>query len=227
MRVADGVDACDEAVLDAYRHGVPQHRARLFIVAVRDGATFRWPDAQSEPPTLRDAIGDLPPVPPAHREEQSLYLGEPTATLQQRLTALPGRALPDLVNAHPGWLLEANGILHPRGSEYQTQYVIDGLPLTDNRSPAFAAEVESAGVRGLNTLTGGYPAEYGRKLGGVIEVVTLGTARLATVTVIVVSPLRVEPENSRIGSRSPAKVTIPRSKVMRWVRISSRPRTMV
>ena len=107
-----------------------------------------------------------------------------TATVQrmgadsiQRRTAPPGRALPELVNTQPGWLLEANGVLHPRGSEYQTQYVIDGLPLTDNRSPAFAAEVESAGVRGLNTLTGGYPAEYGRKLGGVIEVVTLGTAR--------------------------------------------------
>jgi hypothetical protein len=95
----------------------------------------------------------------------------------QRRTALPGRALPELVNTQPGWLLEANGVLHPRGSEYQTQYVIDGLPLTDNRSPAFAAEVESAGVRALNTRTGGYPAEYGRKLGGVIEVVTLGTAR--------------------------------------------------
>ena len=57
---------------------------------------------------------------------------------EQRTTALPGRSLPDLVNTQPGWLLEANGILHPRGSEYQTQYVVDGLPMTDNRSPAFA-----------------------------------------------------------------------------------------
>jgi len=95
----------------------------------------------------------------------------------QRRTALPGRALPELVNTQPGWLLEANGVLHPRGSEYQTQYVIDGLPLTDNRSPAFAAEVEAADVRGVRAMTGGFPAEYGRKLGGVIEVVTLGTAR--------------------------------------------------
>ena len=54
--------------------------------------------------------------------------------LEQRTTALPGRALPDLANTQPGWLLEANGILHPRGSEYQTQYIVDGLPLTDNRS---------------------------------------------------------------------------------------------
>ena len=98
------------------------------------------------------------------------YIG--TATLQRRLTALPGRALPDLVNTQPGWLLEANGILHPRGSEYQTQYVVDGLPLTENRSPAFAPELDADEAESMKVLTGGYPAEYGRKLGGVIEVVT-------------------------------------------------------
>ncbi|MEN3337574.1 MAG: hypothetical protein V7647_1250 [Acidobacteriota bacterium] len=92
--------------------------------------------------------------------------------LEHRTSAMPGRSLPDLVNTQPGWLLEANGILHPRGSEYQTQYVVDGLPLTDNRSPAFAPELGSEDVRAMNILTGGYPAEYGRKLGGVIEVVT-------------------------------------------------------
>jgi outer membrane cobalamin receptor len=74
-------------------------------------------------------------------------------------------------------LLEANGVLHPRGSEYQTQYVIDGLPLTDNRSPSFAPELEADDVHSMNILTAGYPAEYGRKLGGVIEVVTSGDAR--------------------------------------------------
>ena len=98
-------------------------------------------------------------------------------SLERRSSALPGRSLPDLVNTQPGWLLEANGILHPRGSEYQTQYVIDGLPLTDNRSPSFAPEIEADEVHSLNIMTGGYPAEYGRKLGGVIEVVTAGDAR--------------------------------------------------
>jgi hypothetical protein len=98
-------------------------------------------------------------------------------TIRNRMTAAPGRSLADLVNAQPGWLLEANGILHPRGSEYQTQYVVDGLPLTDNRSPAFAPEIGAGDVDGMNILTAGYPAEYGRKLGGVIEVVTGGEAR--------------------------------------------------
>lgn len=98
-------------------------------------------------------------------------------TLQQRTTALPGRELPDLVNAQPGWLLEANGILHPRGSEYQTQYVVDGLPMTDNRSPVYAPESVADDVHSMTIMTGGYPAEYGRKLGGVIEVVNTSPAR--------------------------------------------------
>src|SRR5262245_54242958 len=98
-------------------------------------------------------------------------------TLKQRITTLPGRSLADVVNTEPGWLLEANGILHPRGSEYQVQYVVDGLPITDNRSPSFAPEFDADDVHSMSILTGGYPAEYGRKLGGVIEVVTAANPR--------------------------------------------------
>jgi outer membrane cobalamin receptor len=93
-------------------------------------------------------------------------------TIESRTLSAPGRALPELVSTQPGWLLEANGVLHPRGSEYQTQYIIDGLPLTDNRSPSFAPEIDADGVQSMGILTGGFPAEYGRKLGGIIEVIT-------------------------------------------------------
>ncbi len=98
-------------------------------------------------------------------------------TLQNRVASLPGRSLLDLINNQPGWLLEANGVLHPRGSEYQTQYVVDGIPLTENRSPAFSPELEADGVQSMSVLTAGYPAEYGRKLGGVIEVNTARDSR--------------------------------------------------
>jgi hypothetical protein len=93
-------------------------------------------------------------------------------TLQSRLGTTPGRSLADLVNTQPGWLEEANGSLHPRGSEYQTQYVIDGIPLMDIRSAAYVADLDADDVQEMSILTGGYPAEYGRKLGGVIEVET-------------------------------------------------------
>jgi len=94
-------------------------------------------------------------------------------TIHNRLTALPGRSMQDLVNSQPGWLYEGNAVLHPRGSEYQTQFVVDGIPLTDNRSPSFGPEVEADDVESLNIYTAGIPAEYGRKMGGVVEVNTL------------------------------------------------------
>ena len=95
-------------------------------------------------------------------------------SIQNRLTAIPGRGLQDLVNSQPGWLYEGNAVLHPRGSEYQTQFVVDGIPLTDNRSPSFGPEAAPADdVESLKIYTAGFPAEYGRKMGGVVEVNTL------------------------------------------------------
>ncbi|HTF68273.1 MAG TPA: TonB-dependent receptor [Edaphobacter sp.] len=92
--------------------------------------------------------------------------------INQRLASLPGRSVQDLVNSQPGWLYEGNAVLHPRGSEYQTQFVIDGIPLTDNRSPSFGPEIEADDLDSMNIYTAGYPAEYGRKMGGVVELNT-------------------------------------------------------
>lgn len=96
-----------------------------------------------------------------------------SASLQHRLSSIPGRSLQDLVNSQPGWLYEGNAVLHPRGSEYQTQFVINGIPLTDNRSPSFGPEIEADDVQSVSIYTAGIPAEYGRKMGGVVEVNTV------------------------------------------------------
>src|SRR6266567_1205507 len=90
----------------------------------------------------------------------------------EQAAAQPGRDLLDLVAQQPGWVYEANGVLHPRGSEYDVQFVVDGLPLTQNRSPAFAPSFDAGEVESLRVLTASFPAEYGRKLGGIVEVTT-------------------------------------------------------
>jgi hypothetical protein len=96
-----------------------------------------------------------------------------TSMIRDRLSSVPGRSLQDLVNSQPGWLYEGNAVLHPRGSEYQTQFVVDGIPLTDNRSPSFGPEIEADDVESVSIYTAGIPAEYGRKMGGVVELNTL------------------------------------------------------
>jgi len=93
-------------------------------------------------------------------------------TIEEHDAAQPGRELLDLVSEQPGWVYEANGVLHPRGSEYDVQFVVDGLPLTQNRSPAFAPSFDAGDVESLRVLTASFPAEYGRKLGGIVEVIT-------------------------------------------------------
>jgi len=50
--------------------------------------------------------------------------------------------------------------------------VIDGIPFTDNRSPSFGPEIEADDVQSMSVYTGGIPAEYGRKMGGIVEVNT-------------------------------------------------------
>jgi TonB-dependent Receptor Plug Domain len=93
--------------------------------------------------------------------------------IEHRLESIPGRSIQDLVNSQPGWLYEGNAVLHPRGSEYQTQFVIDGIPLIDNRSPSFGPEIEADDVQSMSIYTAGFPAEYGRKMGGVVELNTI------------------------------------------------------
>ena len=49
--------------------------------------------------------------------------------VKERAAGLPGRNLINLVANEPGWLLEANGVLHRRESEYETQYVVNRFPV--------------------------------------------------------------------------------------------------
>jgi outer membrane cobalamin receptor len=92
--------------------------------------------------------------------------------IASRAATLPGRSLPDLVNSQPGWVYEGSATLHPRGSEYLTQFVVDGVPLTENRSPSSGLDIEADDVDSLTIYTAGIPAEFGRKMGGVVEVDT-------------------------------------------------------
>ena len=92
--------------------------------------------------------------------------------IEHRLTSVPGRSVQEMVTTQPGWIYEGNAVLHPRGSEYQTQFVVDGIPLTDNRSPSFGPQIEADDVESMSVYTAGFPAEYGRKMGGAIEVNT-------------------------------------------------------
>ena len=155
---------------------------RLSLTAENFAPWSKLIEIRSEVPVRVTAILGVAPVTTQVQVNDSATLVDPSSTatiysigrqsIGEGISAQPGRDLSDLVNEQPGWLYEANGVLHPRGSEYDVQYVFNGLPLTQNRSPAFAPPFDADNVESMRVLTASFPAEYGRKLGGVIEVTT-------------------------------------------------------
>ncbi|MGD0912022.1 MAG: TonB-dependent receptor [Terracidiphilus sp.] len=132
-----------------------EYKARLALPTVKQSVTVTAANTLIDP----DQAGSISQI--------------GTAIIQDRLGSVPGRDLQDLINSQPGWLYEGNAVLHPRGSEYQTQFVVDGIPLTDNHSPSFGPEIEADDVESISIFTAGIPAEYGRKMGGVVELNTV------------------------------------------------------
>ena len=70
----------DSRTYFAHDFGVPQHRLRIFVVAFRDARThFSWPEvSRKHRTTLRDAIGDLPPLEGGWDEVAPEYRGPST-----------------------------------------------------------------------------------------------------------------------------------------------------
>ena len=92
--------------------------------------------------------------------------------LERPKGASPSRAIKSIVATAPGFVTDDNGRMHPRGSESQVQYVVDGIPVTDNMSAIFSTSLDARTLRTVEVLTGGIPAEFGDKLAGVINVNT-------------------------------------------------------
>lgn len=126
--------------------------ARLGVAAVRQGVTI----------PITDSLLDVNRTAPATIIDRTRILSFPTSQ--------PSRSTEQIVATAPGWTLDANNRLHARGIEYQIQYSIDGIPLTDTIASTFSASPDPRNFRSVEVTTANIPAEYGNKLAGVISV---------------------------------------------------------
>jgi outer membrane cobalamin receptor len=84
----------------------------------------------------------------------------------------PQRAMSEVVLSIPGVVQEENGRLHVRGSESQVQYVVDGVPISENLSNTFGVALDPNDLRSSDLVTGNIPAEFGGRLSAVVNVNT-------------------------------------------------------
>jgi hypothetical protein len=89
------------------------------------------------------------------------------ARIEQLPSAVGSRGLESALVTFPGFAQNANGAIHPRGAHNQMTFVIDGLPIGDQLTGAFANALDAAIVQTAELMTGNIPAEFGGKVSGV------------------------------------------------------------
>ncbi|HYP06808.1 MAG TPA: TonB-dependent receptor [Bryobacteraceae bacterium] len=94
------------------------------------------------------------------------------AAMNQLPVAPTSRGLESVLLTFPGFAANANGAIHPRGAHNQMTYVIDGMPVSDQLTGAFANAVDPSIVQTIELFTGNIPAEYGSKVSGVAAITT-------------------------------------------------------
>jgi hypothetical protein len=92
--------------------------------------------------------------------------------MEQLPVAPTSRGLESVLLTFPGFAADANGAIHPRGAHNQMTYVIDGMPISDQLTGAFANAVDPSIVQTIELFTGNVPVEYGSKISGVAVITT-------------------------------------------------------
>ena len=97
----------------------------------------------------------------------------------ERLPASQHQMLPDaIVAAAPGMIRGHDDFVHVRGQEIALNPIINGVSFWENPHALFSAGLSPTMIEAVNVMTGGFPAEYGNRFGGVLDVVTKSGLRM-------------------------------------------------
>jgi len=81
-----------------------------------------------------------------------------------------------VIYAEPGAVPDSDDYPHIRGArDDQVGYMLEGIPITEPNNNVFATNIVTVGLSRLELYNGGYPAQYGGFVGGIVnEVVKRG-----------------------------------------------------
>jgi len=80
-----------------------------------------------------------------------------------------------------GVAADANGLYHPLGDHFQSSFIIDGQPITDQQSKIYSTQIPISAVQSMEVITGTPDAEFGDKSSLIAQVTTrsgLGVGRV-------------------------------------------------
>jgi hypothetical protein len=122
-----------------------------------------------QPVTANVEVTAAPLLPGTHSPSSSIITA-------QRLEALPlgiRSTLPDaMASSAPGMIKGHDDFVHVRGQELGLYPAINGITFWENPHSVFSASLNPDIIDTVNVMTGGFPAEYGNRFGGVLDLVT-------------------------------------------------------
>jgi len=75
-----------------------------------------------------------------------------------------------LISTTPGWNTENDGLMHIRGVDDGTLFVVDGVPTPDRVDGLFAGSFNTDAITSMDVITGNIPAEFGDRSGAVVVI---------------------------------------------------------
>jgi len=86
--------------------------------------------------------------------------------------AASSRAMEEIITSTPGFAKDENGRFHFQGAHSQSQYVIDGQTISDQTGATFSNSIDPGIAQSIEVIYGNVPAEYGEKIGAVMNLNT-------------------------------------------------------
>ena len=122
-----------------------------------------------------EVAGNIATIPGTHSPSS-------TSLTAERLESMPvfqRTNLPDaIVTLAPGMIRGHDDFVHIRGHEVALNPLINGVSFWENTHVMFSAGVSPDVIETANAMTGGFPAEYGNRFGGVVDIVTRSGLRM-------------------------------------------------
>ena len=82
------------------------------------------------------------------------------------------RAMEQIITSTPGFAKDENGRFHFQGAHSQSEYVIDGQTISDQTGATFSNSIDPGIAQSIEVIYGNVPAEFGEKMGAVINLAT-------------------------------------------------------
>jgi len=125
-------------------------------------------------PTISESISVTAEPPAAQLETDSSesHIDIDKSYIAKAPAAVASRAMEQIVTSTPGFAKDENGRFHFQGAHSQSEYVVDGQTISDQTGVTFSNSIDPGIAQGIEIIYGNVPAEFGEKIGAVINLTT-------------------------------------------------------